>query len=78
MLLDGAGTGQPGSNYMTTLGWGNLAGKASQLPTRGLLHSGKSHAAAQAHHTAARRHAAAVDHVLATETVRVKIQRERK
>jgi hypothetical protein len=45
LLLDGAGTGEPGSNYVTTLAWENLAGKASQLPTRGLLHSGGAQAA---------------------------------
>ena len=31
-LLDGAGNGQPGSNYVTTLGWKNLAGRANQRP----------------------------------------------
>ena len=31
-LLDGAGTGQPGSDYVTSITWGNLAGRARQLP----------------------------------------------
>ena len=31
-LLDGAGNGQPGSNYVTTLTWRNLAGRANQRP----------------------------------------------
>ena len=32
LLLDGAGTGQPGSNYVTSLTRSNLAGSASQRP----------------------------------------------
>jgi Bacterial Ig-like domain (group 3) len=32
-LLDGAGNGQPGSNYVTSLTWRNLAGRANQRPT---------------------------------------------
>ena len=32
-LLDGAGNGQPGSNYVTKLTWKNLAGRANQRPT---------------------------------------------
>jgi hypothetical protein len=38
-LLDGAGNGKPGSNYVTSLTWRNLAGRANRLPTRGLFHA---------------------------------------
>ena len=75
MLLDGAGTGQPGSNYVTTLAWKNLAGKASQLPTRGLLHSGTARqprAVKPAHNAQPRLNTAAVDHVLAKEEIHAK------
>jgi hypothetical protein len=54
-LLDGAGTGEPGSNFVTTLGWKNLAGKASQLPTHGL---------ASGHHAHAKLHGSTIDHLL--------------
>ena len=37
VLLDGAGNGQPGSNYVASLTWRNLAGRARTLPTLGLL-----------------------------------------
>ena len=33
VLLDGADTGTPGSDYITSLTWRNLAGRANQLPT---------------------------------------------
>ena len=35
LLLDGAGTGQPGSNFVTSVTKSNLAGSASQRPTGG-------------------------------------------
>jgi hypothetical protein len=54
-LLDGAGTGVPGSNYVTTLSWANLAGKASQLPTRG---------SASERHSHAKLHTSTIDHLL--------------
>ena len=34
LLLDGANTGQPGSNYVTSISASNLAGRASRLPIR--------------------------------------------
>ena len=36
-LLDGAGNGKPGSNYVTTLTSSNLAGSASQRPTAAVV-----------------------------------------
>ena len=33
LLLDGAGTGRPGTNHVTSLTWRNLAGRASQVRT---------------------------------------------
>ncbi len=67
VLLDGAGNGNPGSNYRTTLRWRNLAGRASTLPTRGLLDPPKAARAGVkvvTPHTPTRLHTAAVDHVL--------------
>jgi hypothetical protein len=66
LLLDGAGTGVPGSNYMTRLAWKNLAGKANQLPTHGLLHSHKAPVTLSVHRGVSEHHAAAIDHALAT------------
>ena len=40
-LLDGAGNGHPGSNYVTSVTWRNLAGRASKLPTLGLVHAAR-------------------------------------
>ena len=37
LLLDGAGTGQPGSNFVTTITKSNLAGSASQRPTAAIV-----------------------------------------
>ena len=37
VLLDGASTGQPGSNYVTTITQKNLAGSASQKPVAAVL-----------------------------------------
>ena len=37
LLIDGAHKGKPGSNFVTTLTRKDLAGKASQLPTLGLI-----------------------------------------
>ena len=44
-LLDGAGNGQPGSNYVTTLTWRNLAGRARQRPTLARVDTARPHAA---------------------------------
>jgi hypothetical protein len=74
LRLDGAGTGEPGSNYVTTLTWRNLAGSASQLPTRGLIHGAFQPATSDEvapHKARARLHAAAVDHLLTTEALHV-------
>jgi hypothetical protein len=38
LLLDGAGNGRPGSNYVTTVSQSNLAGSASQRPVATLRH----------------------------------------
>jgi hypothetical protein len=68
LLLDGAGTGEPGSNYVTSLTWRNLAGSARQLPTRNLLVAGVQHsfrAERASRGVAAAGPAAAVDLVLA-------------
>ena len=40
LLLDGAGNGVPGSNYVTTLTKSDLAGPASQRPTAAVVKSG--------------------------------------
>ena len=72
--LDGAATGKPGSNHVTTLTWRNLAGSARQLPTRGLLHAAFEPAPSDEvarHKATARLHAAAVDHLLKTEALDV-------
>ena len=37
MLLDGAGTGQPGTNFVTSVTKNNLAGSASQRPTAAIV-----------------------------------------
>ena len=34
LLLDGANSGHPGSNYVTSITASNLAGRASRLPSR--------------------------------------------
>ncbi len=36
-MLQAAGIGQPGTDYATTITFGNLAGRASQIPNAGLL-----------------------------------------
>jgi hypothetical protein len=41
LLLDGAGTGEPGSNFVTSITRGNLAGSASQRPVAAVV---KAHA----------------------------------
>ena len=38
ILLDGAGNGQSGTNYVASITWKNLAGRASKLPTFSLVH----------------------------------------
>ena len=74
VLLDGSGTGKPDGNFVTSLTWRNLAGRANQLPTRGMVHAAARSAAAM---EASRRldhanaHTAAVDHLLARASVHV-------
>ncbi len=74
VALDGAGTGKPGSNYVTSLTWRNLAGSARQLPTSGLVH-GDAAERARTHSEIHRAHATlqtrAVDHLLATDMLHV-------
>jgi len=81
MLLDGAGTGQPGSNYVTSITSKNLAGSASQLPTDAVIHATVVRPAlveTSRHPVHATLHKAAVDHVLASETVHVPTRRARR
>jgi Bacterial Ig-like domain (group 3)/Right handed beta helix region/Periplasmic copper-binding protein (NosD) len=68
VLLDGANNGKPGSNFVASLTWRNLAGRASTLPTLGLVDAARQQAVrAQTalRHAEAKLHGAAVDHVLA-------------
>ena len=43
-LIDGAGNGHPGTDYVTSITWRNLAGRAGSLPTLGLVHATRSSA----------------------------------
>ncbi|MGA2705248.1 MAG: Ig-like domain-containing protein, partial [Isosphaeraceae bacterium] len=75
ILLDGAGNGKPGSNYVTSITWRNLAGKASKLPTLVLVHAAPprpvvTHTPPQ--HPKAALHTLAVDHLLVTESLHVR------
>jgi large repetitive protein len=75
LLLDGSGTGKPDGNFVASLTWRNLAGRATQLPTLGMVHAAAREAAAmeasrQLDHANA--HAAAVDHLLARASVHVR------
>jgi len=75
ILLDGAGNGKPGSNYVTSITWRNLAGKASKLPTLVLVHAAPprpvvTHTPPQ--HPKAALHTVAVDHLLVTESLHVR------
>jgi large repetitive protein len=61
-LLDGAGNGHAGSNYVTTITWKNLAGRASKLPTLSLVHTAPpppAKAQTLPHHTKVTLHSAA-------------------
>jgi hypothetical protein len=72
VLLDGADNGKPGSNYIASLTWRNLAGRASDLPTPGLVDAARLQAArtqASLRHAQAQSHAAAVDHALASTSL---------
>jgi hypothetical protein len=79
VLMDGAGNGHAGSNYVTSITWRNLAGRASKLPTRGLIHAAGPRAAAKVqatpHLVQATLHKAAVDHLLATTALHVPVRR---
>jgi parallel beta-helix repeat protein len=75
LLLDGSATGQPDGNFVTSLTWRSLAGRAKQLPTLGMVHAAARAAAAveasrQLDHANAQ--AAAVDHLLARVSVHVR------
>ncbi len=75
ILLDGAGNGHPGSNYVTSITWRNLAGQASELPALILVHAAPprpvvTHTPPQ--HPKAVLHTVAVDHLLVTESLHVR------
>jgi Putative Ig domain/Bacterial Ig-like domain (group 3) len=72
VLLDGAGTGQPGSNHVTSITWGNLAGTASELPTLRLIdppdpRPGRTEKWSR--QLQPKLHAEAVDHLLTTRSL---------
>jgi len=80
--LDGSGKGHVGSNYVASITWRNLAGKASKLPTYYLVHkapprpsitlTSPQHAkVAVPKYTKVALHAAAVDHLLVTKSLQV-------
>jgi large repetitive protein len=75
-LLDGAGNGQPGSDYVTSITWGKLAGTARKLPTLRLVdppNPHPRHAQTSSHrHVQTKLHAAAVDHLLTTGSLHVR------
>jgi hypothetical protein len=80
LLLDGAGTGQPGSDFVTLITSRNLAGSASQLPTLGLINAASllmAPAQASPHPNPATLQKAAVDVLLATESLHVTRRRPR-
>ena len=69
-LLDGAGNGHPGSNYVQWLTSTNLAGPASRLPTLSLVRRTCPRPArtqTSPDHAQAKLHAKAVDHLLVVE-----------
>ena len=73
-LLDGAGHGLAGSNYVTLITRKNVAGPDSKLPTLSLVHAAyprpaKPHTVP--HHAEAASHRAAVDHLLMTDSLHV-------
>jgi hypothetical protein len=75
LLLDGSATGQPDGNFVTSLTWRNLAGRAKQLPTLGMARAvARAAAAVEAarHLDHANAYAAAVDHLLARASVHVR------
>src|SRR5208337_3189598 len=80
--LDGSGKGHVGSNYVASITWRNLAGKASKLPTYYLVHkapprpsitltSPQQAKVAVPKYTKVALHAAAVDHLLVTKSLQV-------
>ena len=80
MLLDGAGTGRPGSNYVTMITRKNFAGGARKLPTIGRGTAARTQAATaktSTQHVQATLHKAAVDHLLETGLLRVPRHRAR-
>jgi hypothetical protein len=80
VLLDGAGNGRPGSNYVTSIAFRNLAGRANNLPTLSLVHASgllPGRVQTPSHRAQATLHTAAVDHLLATGTLHVLGRRAR-
>ena len=74
LLLDGAGNGEPGSNYRTTITWRNLHGRARALPTLGLVDAAralKAVARTSTQHAHTALHATAVDLLLESGSLRV-------
>ena len=73
--MDGAGNGRPGSNYVTSLTWRNLAGRASQRPKVSLTrtdHARREPGAGAPHHVQTTVHKATAVHPLAARTVHFK------
>ena len=73
LLLDQVGNGQPGRNNITSLTWRNLAGRASTLPTLGLVDAArpsKTIAKTATEHTYTTLHTTAVDHLLEMNRLR--------
>ncbi len=72
VAMEGAGPGQIGSNYVTTIRRRNLVGRARKLPTLGLVHAASPRPAGihtSRLHAKAVLHTAAVDHLLETESL---------
>jgi large repetitive protein len=81
-VLDGVGTGLPGSNYATTITGKILAGRASKLPTTGLVDAARNQTATaktstQHVHAHSTLHAGAVDQLLERGLLRVPRHRAR-
>jgi hypothetical protein len=72
-LLDGAGTGEPGSDFVTSITSSNLAGPARQVTKLGLLdlRTARNEDKAVLRSARPELHKAAVDHLLATNSLKV-------
>jgi hypothetical protein len=80
LMLEDAGDGERGSNYRALLTWKNLAGRAHDLPTLGLVDAARALKAAartSTQHTHTALPTTAVDHLLESESLRVPKHRAR-